>query len=1452
VTPEVLAALRLIVAELGADAGVLLRVTPSGACVVTSSTLGPALGVDDVWSSAGSLSQADFRPELIADPDRIAALVPAGVLRSLALEPTAALVAPVGEHPLRIVLLWMGALPPVDVSSAMESEAVQRFTALAPLLDAQVRAHESASRLRTVVSALDQAVVVTVAGDVVANINAAAGHLLGLPPGHVDGSTLATAMRALRGRAVDPDALGVEVARLRESPTAVAHDWVWYLHGAPSHLRVTSAPVDTTTEQGRVWVFDDISAEMELVESEQRTAEALAESQERYRLLAENVSDVVIMGTAEGKISWVSPSVTATLGWVAEDLYGHRVSDFVRPDFVDLVVGLQAQVMRGEPAEFEAPFRTAAGGHRWMQLRSKSLLDDRGRVVGRVAGLWDVHAAHEAKEELERSERRSALALAESEHRYRLLAENVSDVVMLGTPDGTISWVSPSVTAALGWAPEDLVGHRAIDFVRPEVMDRLHAMQEQVMRGELSGFEAPMRTAAGDDRWMQVRAKPVLDDHGDVIGRVIGLWDVQASHDAREELERQEERANRALAESEERYRLLAEHVSDIVLLFDVDGVVTWVSPSVADVLGWTPDELVGRTTQHIAHPDHWDGVAAKRGRLLDGERVEYEVPVLTAGGDYRWMNIRATLFRDEHGRPAGLIAGWWDNQAAHDAREEFERKERRAALALAESERRYRMLAENVSDVVVQGTTHGGLVWVSPSVTQTLGWAPEDLAGSSFFDLVHPADLAGVMAAQPDLNAGKAVAFEARLRTAAGGHRWMNVRVKPVFGPDGTIVERVANWWDTQARHEATEQLDRSERRYELLLENSSEVVFQTVDGVVTWVSPAVEEVTGWTPADIIGTNSKQIWHHDDWERASWAHDGARDGTDGREVVRLRTPGGVYLWMEIVIRPYVEEDGRPGTVGMVYDVSDREIAQEAARRSEERYRMVAENASDIVCRYRADGIIEWVFGSTEAFLGRTAQEMVGTPLTDYFVVEDWGDREEIRARLGRGDAVQLLARLRHAEQGTRWVEVRAQAALAPDGSLESIIGTMRDAQAEVDYREALAESERQARDLADAYGAARDEAIRASTAKTAFLSRMSHELRTPLNAVLGFAQLLSLDPLTSEQAEAVHHIRTGGRHLLDLINEIVDISRIEAGRLSLTMQTVDSAAMLAEAAQLVAGLARQYDVTVVAEGAEVPLPAVHADQQRVTQVLLNLTSNAVKYNRPGGSVRVRCCPGAPGEVRFEVSDTGPGIPDHLLPRLFEPFDRLGAENTDVEGTGIGLALADALARAMGGRIEVSTKLLVGSTFTLVLRSAQTLPARAEPVSDSPDARHDSRLRILYIEDNPTNATLMHRVVSLRPGCRLGVATNGADGLAAMLPDPPDLVFLDVHLPDLRGDEVLQRLRRLPGCADVPVVVVTADASPSVRERMSTLGSDGFLTKPLDLTDVLGWIDAAAAGRAAR
>jgi PAS domain S-box-containing protein len=914
-TPEVVAALRTIIAELEADAGFLVRVGPGGSAAVTSSTLKGAVDVGDPWGAPGALDAAGL--EVLTDDRDFAGLVPTSVRLGLDAPVRAVLVAPVADTRSRIVVVWAGNEVPEGARDLLASGAFARFVLLAPLLDAQVQAQEAARRLEAVVGSLDQSVVVVDDDAAWTDVNAAAAMLLGVPAGAVEAEVLASAMADLRARAVDPAAIDAEAERVLGDPHAVVRDWIWTLHGEPSHLRVTTTPVGGLARRGRVWVFDDISPQMRLLEAER--------------------------------------------------------------------------------------------------------------------------AAH--------------TALAASEQRYRLLAENVSDVVVVGTSDGRLSWVSPSVTAAMGWQPEELVG----------------------------------------------------------------------------------------------------------------------------------------------------------------------------------------VVFRD----------------------------------------------------------------------------------------LVHPDDDHLVAEGQSDLLAGRRISLEVRMRTAAGDWRWTNIRVQPVLDDDGRLVGRVAGWWDKHAEHEAMEQLERSEARYRLVLENASDIVFQAIEGVLVWISPNLVSVTGWEPEQLVGRPTTDYWHPDDRDAAVAMRESVYAGSTGRGVFRFRTSLGGYIWTEVALHPYHEADGRVGAVGLMHDVTDRVEAERA----------------------------------------------------------------------------------------------------------------------EEEYREALAVSERQARELAARYEVARNAALEASSAKTAFLSRMSHELRTPLNAVLGFAQLLELDPLSELQSDAVTQIRVGGRHLLDLINEILDIARIESGGLTLSMEAVGLHDAVTEAHDLVRTLAAESGVSVTLVAGPERHQHVWADRQRVIQVLLNLLTNAVKYNQPGGSVTVTCAPTDDGLLAVHVTDTGTGIPADALPRLFEPFDRLGAESTPVEGTGIGLTLSQALAQAMSGRIEVRSVVGEGSTFSLVLPTAA--PDTDAVLVDVPPLpeRGSGALHVLYVEDNPANIALMTRIVQLRAGARLTIATTGEEGLAVAADAVPDLVLLDLHLPDVRGDEVLQRLRLHPATHDVPVVIVTADATPGVRQRLEGLGADGFLTKPIDVNDVLDWID---------
>lgn len=381
----------------------------------------------------------------------------------------------------------------------------------------------------------------------------------------------------------------------------------------------------------------------------------------------------------------------------------------------------------------------------------------------------------------------------------------------------------------------------------------------------------------------------------------------------------------------------------------------------------------------------------------------------------------------------------------------------------------------------------------------------------------------------------------------------------------------------------------------------------------------------------------------------------------------------------------------------------------------------------------------------------------------------------------------------------------------------------------------------------------AKEEAERANLAKSEFLSRMSHELRTPLNSILGFGQVLARRDLPQEQRKNVDHIMKAGRHLLSLIDEVLDIARIEANRQELSLEPVQVGRLVEEAMALIRPMATQRSV-VVPESAPAEFDEhVLADRQRLMQVVLNLLSNAVKYNREGGSVElvggpVRDGDGAP---RFAVGvrDTGPGIDPARMNELFVPFNRLGAEQDGVEGTGLGLALSQRLVEAMEGSLRVESEPGRGSTFWVELPVAPHPLARLEsfrPASTRDVSRQTARSSlVLYVEDNLANLNLVESIFEHRPEIQLLPALQGRMGIELAREHKPDLILLDLHLPDMKGEEVLHELRADSRTADIPVLVISADATPRQISRLRMAGARGYLTKPLDLDEFLLEVDAA-------
>ena len=515
--------------------------------------------------------------------------------------------------------------------------------------------------------------------------------------------------------------------------------------------------------------------------------------------------------------------------------------------------------------------------------------------------------------------------------------------------------------------------------------------------------------------------------------------------------------------------------------------------------------------------------------------------------------------------------------------------------------------------------------------------------------------------------------------------------------------------------------------------------------------------------------------------------------------------------------------------IGIGKDVTARKQAEFELQESETKFRTIFETALDAILLANNTGAFVDANPAACVLLGVQREHLLGQSFTDFgpsdgqsALSAKW--EEFLREGHQRGECELLRT-----DGSLRQAEYVAMAGLL--GGFHLLV--MRDITQRKENEVLLQEG--------------KETADRANRAKSEFLSRMSHELRTPLNAIIGFSQLFEPDKLDSDECENLEQILKAGRHLLALINEVLDLSRIEAGRMSLSIEPVCVREVAQEVLGLLQPLANQrhirLDNIIGTEDCH-----VLADRQRLKQVLLNFVSNAIKYNRDSGRVTISCEPVMEDRRRLMVIDTGPGIATSNLHKLFEPFERLGAEQSGTEGTGIGLALSKRLIEIMGGRIGVDSVSGQGSTFWAEMPLANSpIGARedsgdtgigVQPGEDSGRAR-----TVLYVEDNLSNLKLIEHLLTHRPWVRLVAAMQGSLGIDLARENQPDLILLDLHLPDMRGDEVLLRLQADPATREIPVVMLSADAAPKQVQRLLSLGAREYFTKPLDVRKFLVKMD---------
>ena len=642
--------------------------------------------------------------------------------------------------------------------------------------------------------------------------------------------------------------------------------------------------------------------------------------------------------------------------------------------------------------------------------------------------------------------------------------------------------------------------------------------------------------------------------------------------------------------------------------------------------------------------------------------------------------------------------------------------------------------------------------------------------------------------------------------------------------------------------------------------------VIGKTLDGIITSWNPSATKLYGYTEQETVGKHISLIIPPQYTADVARIMEKLRRGEriEAFETVR-RHKNGFDVLVSLTISPIRDAHGQIiGASKIARDIGERKRAERAVQHMMEGANCLLWQA-DVKEFHLEDLGWDIKLASEQAaqrFLplhvppGQTYPEAwyLARPEEDQKRTNQYGN-SEIRA----GRSYQQEFRCRSKDGTQRWLSENVRVEVIGEGKWRCIgvctdITAIKAAEialrrANEDLEARVGERTAQIMEANAQLSAAKNEADRANLAKSEFLSRMSHELRTPLNSILGFGQILAREALKPLQKESVGYILKGGRHLLDLINEVLDIARVESGHIELSLEPLALLENIRDACDLVRPMAQERNILIDLNSVSFGRDYIRADRQRFKQVLINLLSNAIKYNQDGGQVRIYNLRESDGRCHIAIQDTGAGLTSEEQQKLFVPFERLNAAQAGIEGTGLGLTLSQRLVTAMGGALTLESVPGVGTTFFIELPLVPSpLEALAEhPIGTSEPASGSELLQratVLYIEDNLSNVRLLEVMLRSRPGITLLPAMQGSVGLDLARQHAPDLILLDLNLPDISGKEVLARLQASPHTRDIPVVVLSADATASQIARLREAGARAYFTKPLDVTEFLDAMDA--------
>lgn len=1037
--------------------------------------------------------------------------------------------------------------------------------------------------------------------------------------------------------------------------------------------------------------------------------------------------------------------------------------------------------------------------------------------------------------------------LAQSEQRYRMLADLSGDMITRLDLDGIYTYASPATRAVVGYEPEELVGKQSAMFLHPDDLKHLVEVYQHEDGSEelVQTYSYRFRHREGHWIWLETTSRVAL--HLPSRRREI----IATSRDITSGIE-----AEQALRESEERYRVLAENSLDMISRHAMDGTYLYISPACERLLQCSPQELIGTSPYDRIHPDDIAIVAAAHAYAFEQKQtVIVSYRKRRNDGNYIWVESSGNIIYDaQSGAMQEFICA---------SRDITERKQ--AEQTLRESEERYRsvvaVLKEGVMLISVDGEVtacnNGAETILGTPVDQLLGqnifvgdWGTVHEDDSPFRNEEYPAYITA-KTGEPCTNVVMGMPHPTKRMI------WIILNSQPVFHEhETTPYAVVVSFSDITERKRAEDELRASEERYKYLVDHANDIIYRAnSEGQFTFVNPTAVRVLGFQLDELIGKHYLDLV-------ASTHRDAAKRFYLKQLITRTVNTyyefpcsirDGRTLWFGQNVHLIIEHGKVVGFQAVVRDITERKQVEEALRESEALFHTAFDSAPIGMALVSIEGHWLQVNRALCEIVGYSEEELLRINFQSITHNDDLeADLDLVyQTLIGEIPGYQMEKRYIHKQGYSVWALLSVSIVRDVQSKPLYFISQIQDISAQKQILTELAE--------------ARDAALESTRLKSQFLANMSHEIRTPMNGIIGMADLLMTTNLGLEQRQFASTIQASALDLLTILNDILDFSKIEAGKVSFENIPFSLRGALANITELLWQRANNKGIQLASSIDPETPDNLMGDPVRLRQVLNNLLSNAIKFTAFGEVVvRVRIQQQQAGSItlRFEVSDTGIGISSDVLPQLFTPFSQ--ADNSTTRkygGTGLGLAICQQLVELMGGTIGVQSQSGIGSTFwfvlTFPLASEATIGKNDVAVAEAKHIEIDkgalnsaaSTVRILVAEDNPINQR-----VTLGQLTRLGfdadLANNGVEALDALSRIPYDLVFMDCQMPEMDGYEATREIRRREGSRHTIIIALTAGAMHGVREECLAAGMDDYIAKPVQmekLQEILNqWIGQAA------